>query len=345
MEYRTLGRSDLRVSAICLGTMTFGEQNSEDEAHAQLDAALDRGITFIDAAELYPVPAREATSGLTERFIGTWLRGKPRDRVVLATKVAGPSRGWQWLRAGPRGVDRANIRAAIEGSLSRLGTDYVDLYQIHWPARTVPIFGGYQFVPKPDEEVASIHEQLDALADLVREGKVRCIGLSNEQPWGVMEFLRLADRHGLPRVASVQNPYSLLNRTLDSGLSEVLYREEVSLLPYSPLAFGHLTGKYLDPASASGRVTRFPGFGQRYTKPNVTAAVAEYAALAREAGLTPTQLALAFVYRRWCVTSTIIGATTLAQLAENLDAWQVTLDPAVLDRIEQIHLRYPNPAP
>ena len=345
MDVRSLGRTELSVSSICLGTMTFGEQNSEAEAHALLDYAFAHGVTFLDAAEMYPVPARAETSGRTEEYVGSWLRGRRRDAVVVATKVAGPSRGWQWIRGGPKAVDRENIRAALHASLRRLGTDYVDLYQIHWPARAVPIFGQYQFTPADEAQATPIHEQLEALAELVREGKIRYIGVSNEHPWGVMEFLRLAEAHQLPRLVSIQNPYNLLNRTLDFSLAEILHREQVSLLAYSPLAFGHLSAKYLEDPSAQGRVRLFPSFGQRYTKPNVAGAVREYAALAREAGLTPAQLALAWVYRRWSVTSTIIGATTLAQLRENLETWTVSLDADLLSRVEAIHLRYPNPAP
>jgi len=345
MDYRTLGQSSLTVSAICLGTMTFGEQNSEADAHAQLDVAYERGITFIDAAELYPVPARAETSGRTESYVGSWLRTKVRDRVVVATKVAGPSRGWPWIRGGPKGLDRANIRAAIDASLQRLGTDYVDLYQIHWPARAVPIFGQYRFEPRPDEQATPILEQLEALAELVTEGKVRHIGVSNEQPWGLTEFVRLAGAHGLPRIVATQNAYSLLNRTIEFGLTEVLHREGLGLLAYSPLGFGHLSGKYVDDASAAGRITQFPNFGQRYAKPNVLPAVREYMRLAHQSGLTPVQLALAYVYQRWCVTSTIIGATTLEQLRANLDAWDTRLDADLLAAIEAVHLQYPNPAP
>lgn len=345
MDYRKIGRSDLTVSAICLGTMTFGEQNTEADAHAQLDCAYERGVNFIDVAEAYPVPTRVETTGRSEMFVGSWLRKVPRDRVIVATKVAGPSRGLTWIRGGPLSLDRANIRAALEGSLRRLGTDYVDLYQVHWPARAVPTFGQYKFVPSPEEQATPIREQLEALAELVREGKVRHIGVSNEHPWGIMEFLRLAAEHGLPRIVSTQNAYNLLNRTLDFGLSEMLYREGVGLLSYSPLGFGHLSGKYVEQASPSGRATLFPAFGQRYTKPNALPAVRAYAQLARESGLTPAQLALGYVYHHWSVGSTIIGATSLEQLRENLDAWDSTLGPELLAKIEEIHLRYPNPAP
>jgi aryl-alcohol dehydrogenase-like predicted oxidoreductase len=345
MDYRTLGRSDLQVSPICLGTMTFGEQNTEADAHAQLDYAVERGVNIIDIAEMYPVPARAETYGLSERFVGSWLRKGRRDRVIIATKVAGPSRGWHWIRGGPLALDRTNIRSALESSLDRLGTDYVDLYQIHWPARSVPTFGQYKFVPSSDQDATPIREQLDTLAELVQEGKVRYIGLSNEHPWGVMEFLRLSAAHGLPRVVSIQNPYNLLNRTIDFSLAEVLHREAVGLMAYSPLAFGHLSGKYVDDPSARGRVTLYPAFGLRYTKPNVGPAVREYVRLARESGLTPAQLALGYVYHHWSVTSTIIGATTIEQLRDNLDAWSAPpLSADLLARIDGLHLRYTNPA-
>ncbi len=344
MEYRTLGRSDLRVSAVCLGTMTFGQQNTREEAHAQLDCALAQGVNFIDAAEMYPVPARAETCGATETIVGEWLVRQPRDRVVLATKVAGPSRGLEWIRGGPR-LDRANIRAAVEGSLGRLRTDYIDLYQLHWPERNQPMFGEWRYDPSKERDATPIREQLETLAELVREGKIRYVGLSNEHPWGVMQFLRLAEEQGLPRVVSIQNAYSLVNRVFEYGLAELCHREEVGLLAYSPLAFGHLTGKYLGGSAPPGRLTLFENFGVRYTKPNLLPAVAAYAEIANRHGLAPTALALAFAYRRWFAASTIIGATTLAQLEENLAAWHVTLSPEVLEEIDAVHLRYTNPAP
>jgi len=345
MDYRRLGQSDLNVSAVCLGTMTFGQQNTEAEAHAQLDYAFSHGVNFIDTAELYPVPTRAETYGRTESFVGTWLRKQARDRVILATKIAGPSRGLPWIRGGAKAFDRANIRAAIDASLQRLGTDYVDLYQLHWPERNTPMFGGYLFDPAHEHPTTPIRAQLDALAELVREGKVRYIGLSNEHPWGVMEFLRLANEHGLPRVVSIQNSYSLINRVFDYSLAETAYREQVGLLAYSPLAFGHLSGKYHADAKAHGRLSLFPEFGQRYTKPNVAPAVAAYVQIARQHDLSPAQLALAFVYHRNCVTSTIIGATTLEQLRENLGAWNTVLSTQALADIEATHLQFTNPAP
>lgn len=344
MDYRRLGTSDLQVSAVCLGTMTFGQQNTEAEGHAQLDYAFGRGVNFLDTAEMYPVPPRAETVTRTESIVGNWLKGQARDKVVVATKVTGPRRGMNWIRGGPAALDRANIRTALEGSLRRLRTDYVDLYQIHWPERNVPMFGKYHFDPSQETQAVPIPEQLEVLAELVREGKVRYVGVSNEFPWGVMQFLRAADELGLPRIVSIQNAYSLINRVFEHGLSEVAYREGVGLLAYSPLAFGLLSGKYLQP-EGTGRATLFKGFAQRYEKPNVQPAVAAYAALARQHGISPATLALSFVYRRWCVASTIIGATSLAQLTENLDAWDAPLPDDVLAEIETLHLRYSNPAP
>lgn len=345
MEYRRLGTSDLEISALCLGTMTFGQQNSEAEAHAQLDYAFARGINFIDTAEMYPVPPRAETVTRTESIVGAWLKNQLRDKVILATKVAGPRRNMGWIRGGPQSLDRTNIRAAIEGSLQRLQTDYIDLYQLHWPERNVPMFGQYQFDPTQEKEWVPIREQLEALAELVKEGKVRHVGLSNEQPWGVMEFLRLSQQYNLPRIASIQNCYNLTNRGFEFGMTEIAYREKVGLLAYSPLAFGHLSGKYLTDPQATGRVTLFKGFAQRYDKPNVQPAVAAYVELARRYGMTPAQLALSFVMHRWFVGSTVVGATSLDQLSENLDAWAEPLSDEILKGIEALHLRFMNPAP
>lgn len=345
MDYRRLGDSDLRVSAVCLGTMTFGQQNDQAEAHAQLDYAVEQGVNFIDTAEMYPVPPRAETCFSTETIVGRWLARQARDKVILATKVAGPRRAMGWIRGGPHAFDRENIVAALDGSLRRLGTDYVDLYQLHWPERNVPMFGQYQFDPSLEKPDVPIRVQLEVLAEQVAAGKVRYVGLSNETPWGVMEFLRLAADYGLPRVVSIQNPYSLINRTFETGLAEIVFREKVGLLAYSPLAFGHLSGKYLTEPPGHGRVNAFKGFAQRYEKPNVQPAVAAYAQLAARHGVSPATLALSFVYRRWFVASTIIGATTLAQLQENLAAWAQPLSAEILGEIEALHLRYHNPAP
>jgi aryl-alcohol dehydrogenase-like predicted oxidoreductase len=340
-----LGNSDLCVTHICLGTMTFGQQNSEADAHAQLDYALDQGINFIDTAEMYPVQARAETTGLTEKYVGTWLKQQTRDRIILATKASGPGRGMAWIREGQLNFTRDNLLHALHGSLQRLQTDYVDLYQLHWPDRNVPVFGGYHFAPELERESVPLQESLMAMADFIKAGKIRYWGLSNETPWGLMTVLRLADEMGLPRPVSVQNAYNLLNRTWENGLSEIGYREMISLLAYSPLGFGHLSGKYLNDPKATGRVNLFEGFTARYNKPNMAQAVAAYVELARQHGLTPTQLALAFTYNKWCVTSTIIGATSMAQLRENVAADQVTLSADVLEGIEQIYLRFPNPTP
>ncbi|APR04724.1 Predicted oxidoreductase [Thauera chlorobenzoica] len=345
MQYRPLGEAGPQVSAICLGTMTFGQQAGEAEGHRLLDHAFERGINFIDTAEMYPVPSRAETSGATESIVGNWLARKPREKLVIATKVTGPARSLGWIRGGPPALDRANIRAAVEGSLRRLRTDYIDLYQLHWPERNQPLFGQGSFDPARERACTPIRAQLEALAELVEEGKIRQIGLSNEQPWGVMEFLRVARESGLPRVATVQNSYNLLNRVYEYGLSEISYREKVGMLAYSPLAFGHLSGKYLAEPAGEGRITLFESFGVRYTKPGVQPAVRTYVELARRHGLSPAALALAFVYSRWFVTSTIIGATTMAQLVENLDAWDVVADEDLCREIDAVHLLHTNPAP
>ena len=352
MDFVQLGQSDLNVSKVCLGTMTFGDQNTQAEAYEQLDYAVAQGINFIDTAEMYPVPPKAETYTRTETIIGHWLKNQARDQLIIGSKISGPNRGLGWIRNNAFSLDRATIRGALHDSLKRLQTDYVDLYQIHWPGRNVPLFGQYQFdvaseidVNGNEKQCVSIHSQLETLAELVKEGKIRAIGLSNEQPWGVMEFVRCAKQYHLPHIATLQNSYNLLNRNIDFGMSEICYRENVSLLAYSPLGFGHLSGKYVDDPHAVGRVTLFKGYAQRYTKPNVVAASAAYAQLARANNLTPTQLALSFVMRRWCVASTIIGATSMAQIQQNIAAYQVKLSPEILKEIDAIHLRFTNPAP
>jgi aryl-alcohol dehydrogenase-like predicted oxidoreductase len=344
MELRRLGESDLHVSALSLGTMTFGEQNSEADAHAQLDLAVSHGVNFIDAAEMYPVPPRAETQGRTESYIGSWLKHQRRDSLVVATKIAGPSRGFAWIRNSPR-INREHLNAAIDGSLKRLQTDYVDLYQIHWPDRYVPMFGATNYDVAQEHDTVPIAEQLQALADLVKAGKVRHIGLSNETPWGVSEFARCAEKSGLPKIVTVQNAYHLMNRSFETGLAEVCHHLKVGLLAYSPLAFGHLTGKYLAAPNAKGRITLFQNFGQRYAKPNVPAATKEYVRIAQEAGLTPATMALVFARTRWFNSSVILGATNLGQLKENLDSAEVLLSAEVLEKIEATHKLYPNPAP
>ncbi|CRI64709.1 putative oxidoreductase, NADP(H)-dependent aldo-keto reductase [Thiocapsa sp. KS1] len=346
MELRPLGCSDIRVTALCLGTMTFGEQNSEADAHAQLDRALAAGINFIDTAEMYPVPPRAETIGRTEAYIGTWFASRRcRDRVVLASKVAGPAAWLPHLRDGTSRLDRANIVTALDGSLKRLQTDWIDLYQLHWPDRETNYFGKLGYSPMEDAHSVPLLETLEVLADQVRAGKIRQIGVSNETPWGLMRFLALAQEHGLPRMVSIQNPYSLLNRTFEVGLAEVAVREECGLLAYSPLGFGVLSGKYLDGRRPAGaRITLFERFN-RYSNPEAERATAEYVALARRHGLDPAQMALAWVTSRPFVTSNIIGATTPEQLESNLASANLTLPDEVIAQIEAIHTRQPNPAP
>ncbi|MCX7892821.1 MAG: aldo/keto reductase [Burkholderiales bacterium] len=344
MNRTILPNTELSVSRACLGTMTWGEQNTEREAHAQLDCAVAHGVNFIDTAEMYPVPPRAETQGRTERFLGTWLARQPRDRLVIASKVAGPGRR-DWLRGGRTALVRANIREACEGSLERLRTDYLDLFQIHWPGRNVPMFGQTEFDPTKEGEAASIPEQVEAMAELIAAGKIRYWGLSNETSWGVMAFVRAADDLGLPRPVTIQNCYNLIARRFDGDLAEVCFRERVSLLAYSPLAGGHLSGKYVGGARPAGaRFTLFPQFAPRYARPNVAEAVAAYAALARSRGLAPAALALAWQRTRWAVASTIVGATSVAQLEQNLGAFAIELDAATLAEVEAIHVRYPSPA-
>ncbi|WP_027960426.1 NADP(H)-dependent aldo-keto reductase [Halomonas halodenitrificans] len=343
MQTRPLGDTGIEVSRLCLGTMTFGEQNSEAEAHEQLDRAVAFGINFIDTAEMYPVPPVAETQGRTEAYIGSWLKRRgSRDDIILATKATGP--GPDHIRGGPR-LSRDHLHQAIDESLARLQTDYIDLYQLHWPERNANFFGKLGYAYDEEEDTTSLEETLAALKELVEAGKVRAIGLSNDTPWGVMRALHLAETQGLPRVASVQNPYNLLNRSFEVGLAEIAHRERVGLLAYSPLAFGMLSGKYLDGARPEGaRLTLFERF-QRYTNPQAQAATAEYVRIARNADLDPARMALAFVNSRDFLTSNIIGATSMAQLESNLASESLRLDGEVLEAIEDVHRRYSNPAP
>jgi aryl-alcohol dehydrogenase-like predicted oxidoreductase len=349
MLYNNLGNTELQVSRICLGTMTWGEQNSEQQAHQQLDFALEQGINFIDTAELYAVPPRAETQGLTETYIGNWLQQRRlRDKIILASKVAGPGEWVSYLRAGPQ-LNRSHITQALEASLQRLRTDYIDLYQIHWPARNCNFFGqlGYQYQPNENSEQvnAVILEILTTLAELVQAGKIRYIGVSNETAWGVMNYLHLAKVHNYPLIATVQNPYNLLNRSYEIGLAEISHREGVGLLSYSPLAFGVLSGKYLDGARPAGaRLTLFDRFF-RYNNEQAEKATAAYVKLARDSHLSPAQMALAYVNSRPFLSSNIIGATNLTQLAENIASIDLELSPATLEAIEAIHTQYSNPSP
>jgi aryl-alcohol dehydrogenase-like predicted oxidoreductase len=346
MEYRPLARTGLDVSLICLGTMTWGEQNTEAEAFAQMDLALERGVTFWDTAELYPVPPRAETAGRTEEHIGRWFKARGmRDRVILATKVKGRSNALPHQAGLNRDLSPAQVLRALDESLHRLQTDYIDLYQLHWPDRSTNCFGQLGYSHVADEASVPLRETLSALAEAVQAGKIRHVGLSNETPWGVLECLRLAEQHGLPRTVSIQNPYSLLNRTFEVGLAEIALREQVGLLAYSPLAFGVLSGKYLDGARPAGaRLTRYGQFA-RYLGERSQHATAAYVDIARRHGLDPAQMALAFVNRQPFVTSNIIGATTLEQLAHNIASVHVQLSAEVLREIEAVHQGNPNPAP
>ena len=352
MQKIQLGRSDLQVTSMCLGTMTFGEQVDQATAHAILDRSLESGINFIDTAEMYSVPARAETFGATETIIGNWFASNPgaRNKLVLATKVAGPSRSMPWVREGG-GLTASDIVASCDASLKRLQTDVIDLYQIHWPERHVPMFGSMVYDPKLERSATSIHEQLEAFARLVQQGKIRHLGLSNETPYGVHEFVRLAEQHGLPRVATVQNVYCLVSRGVENGLDETINRLDVSLLAYSPLAFGLLTGKY-DRSGTDGpeapkgaRIAKFESVRkQRWGRADALAAARRYNQLARDNGMTPVQMALAFCCTKWQVASTIIGVTSVAQFDENLAAWGAKLSPELLAQIDQIRWEIRDPA-
>jgi aryl-alcohol dehydrogenase-like predicted oxidoreductase len=345
MEYRKLGRTDLSVSTLCLGSMTWGEQNTEQQGFAQIDCARAAGVNFIDTAEMYPVPPRSTTYGATETIIGNYFKQRAnRADWVLASKIAGPGNGIDYIRDGKPKHNRTHIVEAIDTSLRRLQTDWIDLYQLHWPERPTNFFGqlGYQH---KESNFTPFEDTLEILAEQVSAGKIRHIGLSNETPWGSMRFLQLSEERGWPRMASIQNPYNLLNRTFEIGLAEIAFREDCGLLAYSPMAFGMLSGKYANGARpANARITLFSRFS-RYTNPQAEAACERYVALAHEHGLDPAQMALAFVTSRPFVTSNIIGATSLEQLSSNLASSELALPPELLQAIEDIHRQQPNPAP
>ena len=345
MRYNELGRTDLKVSELCLGTMTFGQQNTEEDGFKQLARAVDAGINFIDTAEMYPIPPSKESCGKTEAFIGNWLQKTGRrDNLIVATKVIGEGDWLPHIRDGKSHPDRHNIVEAVEDSLRRLKSDYIDLYQIHWPDRQTNFFGKLGYLPTPQDLAVPIETTLRALEELVQSGKVRYIGISNETPWGVMEYLRLAQELDLPRIVSIQNPYNLLNRSFEVGLAEIAHREAVGLLAYSPLAFGALSGKYLDGNPENARLTLYPDYA-RYTKPNGARATRAYVELARDHGLAPAQMALAYINSRPFITSSIIGATTLEQLNQNIDSINLTLEQDVLEKIETIHQSNSNPCP
>ena len=344
MKYTTLPNTSLKVSKICLGTMTFGEQNTEKEAHNQLNFAFEKGINFIDTAEMYPIAAREATLGSTEKYIGNWFKqsGK-RDQIVLATKIAGPNRGMEYIRENLFFTPK-NIVEAVDLSLKNLQTDYIDLYQMHWPERKINMFGQRGFTVVEEVWQDNFNAILHTFDALIKQGKIKHIGVSNETPWGVMRYLEESKNHNLPRLATIQNPYSLLNRLFEVGLSEICHRENVGLLAYSPLGFGFLSGKHLNGIDPNSRIGKFPQF-TRYTNDNCFKATHLYQKLALENGLTLTEMAIGFVNQQSFVSSTIIGATTLKQLQENIQAHQIVLSPDVINEINKIQELIPNPAP
>jgi len=346
MEYRQLGRTGINVSALCLGTMTWGQQNKEAQGHEQMDYALAQGINFFDTAELYSIPPKAETYGRTEEIIGTWFASrKNRDKIILATKVVGCSNNTWFRNSGEKAVlNAANINEAVDKSLRRLQTDYIDLYQVHWPDRPMQLFKGLSYVHK-EAEACSIHETLSALADLVKAGKIRHVGISNETPWGTMNYLKESEINALPRIQSIQNCYNLLNRSFETGLSEIAHRENVGLLAYSPLGQGVLTGKYLNGSLPKGSRKELFNRINRYETPNAEAAIDAYVKLARDHNVDPAQLALQFVTTRPFLTSNIFGATTMAQLKTNIDSQNLDLTPELQQAIEDIHLIYSNPCP
>lgn len=346
MRKNPLGRTGLNVTEICLGTMTWGQQNSQEEAFLQMDAALEYGVNFMDTAEMYSVPTQAPTYGATETIIGNWFKARgTRDKFILATKICGPGAWLPHIRGAQTRFDRKNIEEALNGSLRRLQTDYIDLYQLHWPDRNTNFFGRLGYRHRDDELITPIEDTLAVLDDLVKAGKIRHIGVSNETPWGVMKFVQLAESRGWSRIASIQNPYSLLNRSFEVGLAEVAHREDVGLLAYSPLAFGMLSGKYLNgqwPETA--RLTLFKQFA-RYTNPQCYQATERYVEIARRHGLDPCQMALAFVRMQPFTTATIIGATSMEHLHTNLRSSEVTLSKDILKELEEVHVQHPSPAP
>ncbi|QQR98075.1 MAG: NADP(H)-dependent aldo-keto reductase [Sphingobacteriales bacterium] len=346
MEYNLLPNTNINVSKICLGTMTWGEQNTEAEAHEQLDYAINHEINFIDTAELYAVPAKSETQGRTETYIGTWLnKRKKRDDLIIASKAAGPGAFVKHIRSGPK-FNKEHLTEALNNSLKRLQTDYIDIYQLHWPERPTNYFGALGYQHKSDDPITDFRETLTVLNDFIKEGKIRYIGLSNETPWGTMQYIRIAEKENLPKVITIQNPYSLINRTFEIGLSEISIREQVGLLAYSPLGGGLLSNKYLGGNKPEGaRYTLWANYFTRYSHPNTMKAVEKYGELAQQNGLSLAQMALAFVNTRNFLTANIIGATSIAQLKENIDSINIKLSDDVLKEIERIHLEFPNPAP
>lgn len=343
MKYKKLGDSDLQVSEICLGTMTYGNQNTKADLQQNFDYMVSQGVNFIDISETYPFPNKSQTPGITEEYIGEWLINQQRDKLIISTKVAGVSPQLTWIRKGQNRIDQANVTEAVEGSLKRLQTDYIDLYQIHWPDRYVPLFGQPDYDPQYERDTVPIAEQLEVFANLIKAGKIRYLGVSNETSWGVCEFCHVAKQFNLPKIVSIQNPFSLFNRTFQVNLAEACHHNNIGLLAYNPLAFGFLTGKYLSGIPTDSRLNLFGGMYSHYNQTNITQASKRYVNLANKYDITPAQLALAYVITRWFVTSTIVGATKIEQLQENISSIDIELNEAMLQEIDQIHRDYPNP--
>ena len=346
MKYKKLGKTELEVSLICLGTMTWGRQNTETDAHTQMNYAIGQGVNFFDTAEMYPIPPNERTQGLTETYIGNWFtKNKNRSKIMLATKVTGPGAFVKYIRNGPR-FTKEHIQSAVDESLRRLRTDYIDLYQLHWPERKTNFFGQLGYTPLQDNDSIPIEETLEILDGIVDTGKIRYLGISNETPWGTMEYLRLSEQTDLPRIQSIQNPYNLLNRTFELGLSEISYREKVGLLAYSPLAFGTLSGKYLtNEKPKRARLSLFGRHYGRYSSPQAVRATKEYVEIANRHGIDPAQMALAFINEQIFVTSNIIGATTMKQLKSNISSVELSLTTEIQKEIHAVHEQNSNPSP
>ena len=344
MDYTFLPETDVKISKICLGTMTYGEQNTEQEAHNQLNTAIDNGINFIDTAEMYPIATKKETHGKTEKYIGSWFKNqKKREQVVLGTKIAGPHRGMEYIRQ-PLDFSKKSLTDALHKSLENLCTDYIDLYQLHWPERKMNMFGQRDFKIMNDEYVDNFYDVLTTIDGFIKEGKVRFFGVSNEVPYGVMRFLEESKVHNLPKIKTIQNPFSLVNRLYEVGLAEICYRKNIGLMPYSPLAYGSLTGKHINGIVPTSRIGLFPQFTRYFTE-NSLLAIKAYQELAKEYNLTLTQMSLAYVFHNEFVMSTIIGASSQEQLHENINAFKIKLTPEIISKINAIHDKYPNPAP
>lgn len=343
MKYQQLGDSDLLVSKLCVGTMTYGHQNTYADLERNFDYLVAQGVNFIDTSETYPFPNPKKILGLTEEYLGKWLAKQKRDQLIIATKIAGVNSQLTWIRNGKNRIDKANVTQAVEASLKRLQTDYIDLYQIHWPDRYVPLFGQPDYNPQYEQDTVPIAEQLEVFADLIKEGKIRYLGVSNETAWGICEFCHVAKQLNLPKIVSIQNAFSLFNRTFHLNLAEACRFNNIGLLAYNPLAFGFLTGKYLSGIPKHSRLDSFGAMYSHYNQTTITQATQSYVNLAHKYNITPAQLALAYVTSRWFVTSAIVGATKIQQLEENVSSIDVELDGEILQAIEEVHRLYPNP--